>query len=299
MRIVFSDNGNGISDELAAAAGLSIALKFQRQVLLVNEQCAESGIEYGFNIPKMLLVEQATSQAALQLPEHGIDSLLRLSSNQRLNIHNITDYTYPIIPGRLDLASGRTFPHQGGVPSGMLKSSMKSLYTVAEGVYDIVIRNQSVCNKCSSLIMCPCSQSLIINDIDRENEINIMILEQKRSDFEQAYRRSLEDHRMNYNAIVIANYDNNSKWSINNIKRKYDFKVPVYGVASDTEFKDAWNDKDIVRFFRRNLLLSKHGRKRDSLLFGLLELSEALLSMIGQTPSLTNRDSCSSGVKGA
>ncbi|MNM96406.1 hypothetical protein D3C81_1088820 [compost metagenome] len=299
MRIVLSDNGNGISDELAAAVGLTIALKYQRKVLLVNEQCTESGVEYGFNIPKMTLVDKTMSQADLQLPEHGVDALLRLSSNQRLTKQNITDYTYPIIPGRLDLASGSKTTNHGGVSSEIWKTSMESMYSVAERVYDIVIRNQSVCRKCSSLIMCPCSQSYINNEIERESEINILIMEQKRSDFEQVYKRYQENNRMDYQAIVISNYDGNSKWSINNIKRKYDFQVPVIGVSSDTRFKDAWNDKEIVRFFRRNLLLPKQGQKRDSLVYGMLELSEALLKIVVQTSSLAKRDLCSSGVKGA
>ncbi|MNZ79181.1 hypothetical protein D3C78_977780 [compost metagenome] len=299
MKIVFSENGNGISNELAAATGLTFALKSKLKVLLVNEQCAESGVEYGFNIPKMSLVEKSSSQAQLQLPEHGVDALLRLSLNQRLTKHNITDYTYPIIPGYLDLASGRNFRFHSEVPSGILKTSMESMYRVAEGVYDIVIRNQSVCSKCSSLIMCPCTQSPIFNEAQQENEINILILEQKRADFEQINERYQINNRMEYHAIVISNYDHHARWSINNIKRKYDFKIPVIGVANDTGFKDAWNDKDIVRFFRRNLLLSKQGRKRDSVVFGMLELSEILHRMIEQSGRFAKRDLCSDDVKGA
>ncbi|MNP83332.1 hypothetical protein D3C76_1822390 [compost metagenome] len=70
-------------------------------------------------------------------------------------------------------------------------------------------------------------------------------------------------------------------------------------MSSDTGFKDAWNDKDIVRFLRRKLLFPKQSNKRDSLVFGMLELSEALLRMMGQTSDLAKRDLCSSSVKGA
>lgn len=299
MKIVFSDNGNGVSDELAAAAGLTIALKYESKVLLVNEQCAESGIDYGFNTPKMALVEKTLGQAEYHLPEYGVDALLRLSSNQRLTKHNITDYTYPIIPGRLDLASGRNLANQGGIAAGIHKTPLELMYNVAESAYDIVIKNQSVCSKCSRLIMCPCSQSLIENETEAENGINILILEQKRSDFEQVYKKYQNNHRMDYQAIVISNYDDQSKWNMHNIKRKYDLKVPVIGVPGDTGFKDAWNDKDIVRFFRRKLLLPKQGPKRDSLVFGMLELAETLVRLVEQAGNFAKRDLCSRGVKGA
>ncbi|MNW52136.1 hypothetical protein D3C74_296450 [compost metagenome] len=179
---------------------------------------------------------------------------------------------------------------------------MNSLYSVAEEAYDIVVKNRSRCSGTTSCL------STCVPGCYGEPEgldIELIVVDQKRSMLENVIKEQLEkrpaicERRIGQSMVVISDYDDRAKWNINNIKRKYDCKVPIYGIPYDTGFSDSWNDKDIVRFFRRGLLLPRQVHRRDSLLFGVMQVVHALLKMMEQAMASSSSTACSSDVKGA
>lgn len=274
MRVRFCDKGNRTSAEVSAAIGVVSAIMLQRRVLLVNEYSAGEGLEAGFNVKSTAMIE---SDVISSMADFGMDAVLRLSSTQQLHIDNLADYTFPVIQGQLDLVSGRTDSIIDPHSVDQFKSSLNEVYNLADRRYDMVISNSSSCFRYDS----------VSTLVDHNNqELQVMVVNQNRVEL---------DTVLGYEAyigfpIVIYHYDPHSKWNISNIRRRYDCNNPIYGIPYSTGFIDAWNNRDIARYLRRKSLLSHRRLQRDSLLSGLLQLSEGLVGMMSVplSESMTN-----------
>lgn len=49
--------------------------------------------------------------------------------------------------------------------------------------------------------------------------------------------------------VVLAPYDPGCALNLANLKRRYHSDLPVHGIPYDTEFADAWSDRDVLSFF--------------------------------------------------
>ncbi|WP_055107984.1 hypothetical protein [Paenibacillus ihumii] len=264
-KIVFWDMGYGGSAEVAGAFGVQAGLHEKYHLLLLNCGYAGTGMEEGFPPRDMVLDHD------LRLPvrDQGMEALQRLAESGRLPQCNLMDYTYPLLPGRLDLADGLQAKGES-VRHSLPPAELGAIVSMAEQCYDIVIMQESALNA-----------SLLDNPGLRKDDTLIAVLRQNRVELDTFFEMSGTSAFSNGStpqAIIVHQYDAASKWSLQNIKRRYNCDVAMIGIPYHTEFSDAWNGQDIISFFRRYRLLKGRGYEREQFLFSCKELVRIALA---------------------
>lgn len=259
-RILFWDYGDGGAADIAAAIAIYHGLKRPGRVLLLNEHKAGEGLESGLK----LHVDGLQGSSGLQVREHGIDSLLRLQANQRLSAGNFRDYTYSLAAEQLDVVSG--FSHG--------KRPAAGLYRVAEQIYELIITYSSE------------AQSL------PHSEIRVAVLTQNRMLLERFFaekdRADRADIRSSCEVLVLRDFDRSSRWTVNNIRRRYKARVPIIALDYCTAFRDAVNHRDLLRFMYYHTSQPLGKRTSGPFFSGLERLTEQIVlqTPIGRTLSV-------------
>jgi len=254
-RIVVWDYGYSGAADIATAVAIVTSLYQRRRILLINEEDAGHGVEQGFPV-----YEGAAVRDDSRITETGTEALLRLLITRRLSRYNFADYTRPLINSRLDLMTGA----KGGLDKQADSVLLQQLYAVAEEVYELVFLHRR-------------GKSLPIEE--SEEAILLPVLQQNRTELDQyfAYYRSCSEvSRDKVKGIILRHYDRLAKWNIANIRRYYGYEIPIYGIGYDTGFADAWNEHDLLRYFRRIQLPGRLRAKRGTLLEALQGIGGAL-----------------------
>lgn len=262
--VYFWDYGDGGSADVAAAAAINHALSKPGKVLLLNGGKAGEGIENGLRRPDDGLQEHGGGQ---HLQEHGMEALIRLLMNQRLSSNVFRDYTYSLIADRLDVVSG----FNGGSTYARLSEDSeikRKLYQVAEHIYDVtVVQTSSV-----SGVSPPWFNS----------DVRIAVLNQNRLQLERYFRESkeeyLHDGKCGRDLLLLKDFDSKSKWTVNNIRRRYKTPIPIIPLEYSTDFRDAVNNRELLKFlsFQRSRPLRK--RNDEPILSGLSMLLKHFLN---------------------
>lgn len=261
-KVVFWDLGYGGSSEVAAAFSVQAGLHDKYHLLLLNYGNSGMGVEEGF------LARNYESNRDLRLPvqDYGMEALMRLAESGRLYQANLMDYTYPLLQGRLDLADGMQTANDQRDP--LYFEQLEAIMNMAAHYYDIIVTQVS-------------GPGSILMDNLQEDDTLIAVLRQNRVEldtfFELVDRSGATGGNMP-KALVIPHYDAASKWSLQNIKRRYNCEIPMIGIPYHTEFSDAWNGQDIIAFFRRYRLLKGRGYEREQFLFSCKELTRLALA---------------------
>ncbi len=265
-RITFWDYGNDGSSEIAAAGAVGMALTYPGRVLLLNKDKAGAGVEAGFSIPGKL-----QERAESPLEEYGIEALLRLAANQRLRAANFSDYTHPVIKGKLDLVSGCREESVGR--SHELGETLQSVYSAAQQAYDLIFTRSRISGD-SAFLPSPLHPPA-------SRVISVAVLRQNRLELERFFEETAtEQHNLRFaDAVVLQHYDSRSHWSASNIRRRFGCKLPLYVIPHSTEFMDAWNNMNIVKFITLHRLMPRRGPVKENMLSGLANLCHGLYSL--------------------
>ncbi|GAA0137251.1 hypothetical protein YSY43_40920 [Paenibacillus sp. YSY-4.3] len=280
-KVVFWDMGYGGSAEVAAAFGVQAGLHEKHHLLLINCGIAGTGIEEGF----LLRDDGLDIDLSLPVQDYGMEALMRLAESGRLLQADMTDYTYPLLPGRLDLADG--LKPMSAPRESLLTTGLGAILNIAERYYDIIVMQLSGVDAMS-----------LDSGMLRNEDTFVAVLRQNRVELDTFFEMN---GRIEWatcdmpKAIVVHQYDAASKWSLQNIKRRYNCDVPMIGIPYHTEFSDAWNGQDIISFFRRYRLLKGRGYEREQFLFSCKELVRLALS----SKERANETALDSKVKGA
>lgn len=275
-RILFWDPGHGSSASVAAACAVTMGVHYPLRVLLFNEGCHGSGVEEGLRAGSRHAPEAISGGASgtldSRLSEYGIEALLRLSDSGLLTKANYADYTLPVIRGRLDLATGFRADGLHGTSKLSEGRDLLELALAAEQSYDLVLRHTPQIRELPEALA------------GSEEEIVVAVLQQQRAqldDFFDALAKQTVTSRRKL-CVVLAPYDSDSGLNLANLKRRYRRALPVFGIPYDTEFANAWNDRDILSFFRRYRLLPKRGSSREDVLASCRDLSRNLIELAGK-----------------
>ncbi|GAA0853873.1 chromosome partitioning protein ParA [Paenibacillus glucanolyticus] len=177
--------------------------------------------------------------------DYGIDALERLAKSNRLTPESIRDNTTPLIKGHLDMLYGTTKPDQDF--HEQLIQAVPAILRNAENYYDLTLIDvpSGVTNELtktvlqeSDLVVVCLNQNLTVLNSFFENKEYPEILNQKEHLF------------------VLGKYDDQSKYSVKNIQRKYRLKNKIYTVPHCSSFLDATNDSNVLDFFLRNRHIS-------------------------------------------
>ncbi|MBW4840766.1 MAG: hypothetical protein KZY74_15345 [Paenibacillaceae bacterium] len=272
-RLVFWDGGFGGAAEAAVATAITLGLRLPQRLLLVNEGPAESGIEEGL---RHTVRQHGSTYGEEAIPEHGLDALLRLQASGRLTRSNFTDYTVPLLRGRLDLVCGTRLADTAWREAE--QKGVAEVLAMADQVYDGLILYAQVQR---------------LNEVlqnQREGDVFVAVQPHRLGILDErfAYMASGQgDHRKNL-IVAISPFDLRSRWSLTNLKRRYPFSLPMVGLPHHTEFSDAWNDRNILTYFRQKPLLLKRGGERELLLKGYRKLGEMLMEFAASaSPSVS------------
>lgn len=261
-KVVFWDSGCGGSAEVAAAFGVSAGFHDRHHLLLTNCGQSGTGIEEGFP-PRY---EEMEDYFHSPVCDHGMEALLRLAESERLSKATIADYTYPLLQGRLDMAFGPKF---GSDPWELIQSKeFAAIIQTAEQQYDFVVLQLSG------------SSALSYTAMLHPDDVIVAVLRQNRVEMDAFFEKINTANSLLHPVPIVAvihQYDALSKWSLQNIKRRYHSQIPMIGIPYHTEFNDAWNGQDIISFFRRYRLLKGRGYEREQFLFSCKELVRFVL----------------------
>lgn len=265
------DPGQGGSEQIASILATVTGLNYVLRLLLLHDGEGNSGVEDAFEA-----MEKYYGDSMLAVSDQGMEAILRLSHSQRLTRENISNYTRPILRGRLDLVEGRFTSGKNEGSLGMSEHDLMSVLRVAKQYYDLVFMHTNEV----SLMAKP--------ELIHESDVIVVTLKQNMRQLESFFTSEeiatvLQDKPY---GIVIHHYDASSQCTVQNIKRKFGCKVPVYGIPYYTELHDAWNGRDIVPFLQRGQFLSGKGKGRARLLQSLRDMSKGILQLTGREETL-------------
>ncbi|MFD1175675.1 hypothetical protein ACFQ3W_05075 [Paenibacillus puldeungensis] len=263
-RIMFWDPGHGGAAHLAVGCAVTLALHHTERMLLFNVGRASYGVEEG------LRTEMRDTDGlgqALHFSEHGLDALLRVSESGRLTKANFSDYTLPLVGGRLDLACGCRSESLDATGTTIRDTKINDLLMVADQSYDLLMLHIH-------------DKRPIVDTFAAQNcDVTLVVLEQKRVQLDAFFSelsQMPEPERRKLN-IAIYPYDPQSSWSLANIKRRYSVSLSLFSIPYNTEFADAWNSREALSFFRKYKLVLSKGGAREALLGSYRKLSQCLL----------------------
>lgn len=242
-KVIIWDGGGGGAAQVAGSSAIMLSHLYQRKILLSHTDVSDMQFEQGF-------VQRMRGTPQTSLHEQGMTALHRLWLSGRLTPVNFENYTVSFLQGKLDLVCGEYYSakHQAVWSWNEIKPIMEC----ASGVYDnVMIQLSSSVSELSAVM--------------KDGGHLIVVLRQDRSLLDRFFGEialTCIPQNATY-SIVIYDYDHKSKWNLGNIRRKYKTKAPLIGVPHYTPFMDAWNEGDIVGFFRKHQwMLRKNVEKR-------------------------------------
>ncbi|MHA0855274.1 chromosome partitioning protein ParA [Paenibacillus sp. CMAA1364] len=235
-QVAFWSNRQGQAGNTAnmIAVAMLIGTEYVTRVMLAHTQSEISTLE------KSLVRESKSNyEYRDEYTNIGMDALQRLVKSNRLVPNNVQDYAIPILRNRLDLIPGTSKRYEE--TSDIMPTILDVILHVAKSYYDIsfVDVNSGTYNPLTNSVLA--SSDLIVVNLNQ----NVYVL----NEFFQETPTCLKDKKY---IIVLGKYDRYSKYTVANIVRMYQCKVPIYTVPHSTGFMDGCNDQKVVEFFLKN-----------------------------------------------
>lgn len=224
----------GTTSNLIAAAALLGLEDSSRLLLLGHLQSEYAAIERGF-YPRWSWMSQADVPA-----DAGIDALLRLLQNRKLEPNRLRDYALPLLANRLDILPGSNKPDASFVSGG--QDWLASLLELAKRAYDVVLLDGG-----SGSVSAWTSVML------RQADVLVVCLPQNVRKLERAFPLTEAQLQANQKCLIVfGRYDPGSALTVKNMMRRFNRREPAFPVAHNTGWMDAVQQGDAVRFLFRN-----------------------------------------------
>lgn len=255
-------NGRGTSSHLILSA-LMITLTHHVRVLTMHTHRAGDSIEAALPVR-----EDSMDHMTSIFATTGWDALLRLYLSGSLTRDKFRDYTVPL-SRQLDLLPGARMQNGIDVNEEYAKY-MPSVLKTASEVYDLVMLDAGNRDRMEREMLK--DADVVVINLDQ----NLRVLENYFGDTE--LKKDLENKKV---IVTVGYYDADSHCSINNMKRRFNYKHPVIGVPYCTEFKDAWNRRDVPSYLQQNMNLDKKNGQRGEHASSIRELAKCIMDNAG------------------
>lgn len=172
----------------------------------------------------------------------GINALVRLISSNKLTADSIQNYAKPVLKERLDILYGMNADDDDGY--NQVINNLPYMTRKADEIYDLVFVDMP-----KSL------NKKEIMDTVSDAEILVCVINQdcvKFSDFFNILSTN-ENLKDKTKIIVIADYEQSSKFNVRNIKLKYKVSDPIYVIPHNYMFADACNSGTVLDFLYKNI----------------------------------------------
>jgi hypothetical protein len=217
-----------------AALGAYIGINYNLKTLLMHSQPMRSSLENAFLASKK-------DSIALLFDDKGIHAVEKLARTKQLSEKNLTDYTTTLIPGRLELLTEMS--HSCNQAKDYTAGIMPYILACAKQAFDLVL-----CDVDSP-------KYSILSDILLNNADFIIVnlnqsLEVLRSYFDrQVINPAVREKN---HALLLGNFDSNSKYTVKTIKRLFHYNSDIYQLPHSTILMDSCNDHSLLRFLYAN-----------------------------------------------
>ncbi|CAM2783540.1 hypothetical protein PASE110613_00650 [Paenibacillus sediminis] len=251
-----------------SAVSMMISLEYRLRLLVGHTGTQGSSIEEALTLKDSLY-----DSALLSFRDSGVDALARLWMSHKLTKDNIADYMHSLLPERLDLLTGGGQGTSNHVYDS--EQLIQSILHTAGHYYDLLMIDHSPSTISAS------------TTVFREADLIVACLPQNMRVLESFFSQNSWPEAMHGKPyiVLISNYDAESNSNLQNIKRRFRFKGAIFGIPYNTQFMDAWNDRDLVSFFKRNYRMEK----RDSIgnfMCSIRNLGKGMIEMLGMEVTL-------------
>lgn len=224
----------GTTSNLIAAAAL-LGLEYSSRLLLLGHLQSEyAAIERGF-YPRRTWMSKADASSDV-----GIDALLRLLQNRKLEPKLLRNYTLPLLAERLDILPGSNKPDASFVSSA--QDWLGSLLELTRRAYDLVLLDGG------SGDVSEWTRGLL-----RLADLLVVCLPQNILKLEQAFplveAQLLSNRKL---LLVFGQVDPRSSLTIKNVMRQFYRREPAYPIVHNTGWLDAAQQGDAIHFLFRN-----------------------------------------------
>lgn len=221
-------------------ASTMIGLEYEIKTLIAHTHYKKSRLESSF-------IKEEEKLALLDFQDTGIDALERLARSNHLTRDNIFYYTHALLgEHRLDMLNGTSKPTEEIYEN--INDVIPQIIETAKSYYDLTLVdiNSGSRNVLSKKVLS--LADLIVVNLNQ----NLSLLEEYFNGHDIP-----EELRDKKTIFVLGQYDQNSKYTVRNITKRFAIKDKIYVIPHNTEFMDACNDKDVLEYFKRNQRLRK------------------------------------------
>ncbi|MEG2983586.1 MAG: hypothetical protein RR835_02720 [Peptostreptococcaceae bacterium] len=262
MLITFWSPYHGQSGTTSNAISMAVnmALNYDLKVLLTHSKYTKSNMEYAF--------DNENGSNSLKFDDTGIDSVSRLVKVNKLEKDDFKNYTKTLIHNRLELLSGSKKLYKESYED--IDINFINILKCAKKAYDAVIVdvNSGICDKCTNKVL---NESDIVVININQNEILIKDL------FSNEKWKSILEKKDKI--LLLGKYDKNSKCTYNYVERTYKYRDKIYTVPYSSDFMDACNNHNVIKFFKANVS-NISNKENCSFMLELDKLSERLIDMM-------------------
>ncbi|MFC3801033.1 hypothetical protein [Cohnella sp. GCM10012308] len=221
--------------------------------LLATAACL--GLEYSARLLLLGLLreeDEAVQRAFYQpeknpsrLPDSGIDALLRLLQNRKLEARMLRDYAQPLLRERLDVLHGSAKSNEGFAM--LAERWLEPLLDTAKRAYDLVLLDggsgrasgwrETLRNRADLVVVCLPQNRLLL----------------------ERFFQSPEIERLNGRKamLVFGQFDPASALTVNNLQRRFRWQQPAFPVVHNTGWLDAVQQGEGLPYWFRNRSLSR------------------------------------------
>lgn len=262
MQVCFlSSNFKGHTVPYVAAVSIMAAIDYKLNVLVSHTDVEQNALERVF-------LKSGNDTSMIAFNDIGLDAVDRLARNSRLHEIQIKDYTIELIKERLDILTGSSKTEYKSFDTEILLA----IYDTIKKQYDVNFINisgdlsnrfnQEIIEKSDVVVTCINQNLWMLKEyFNNQSEIRKMIEKKK-------------------HIYVMGNYDKDSKYNANNVRRKFKLKSKIHTIPYNISYFDALNDSKAIDFVMKN----KNARKGDlnfEFTKGLEEVTKKILNETG------------------
>ncbi len=269
--ITFWSPNNETTDRISCLSAIAsyIGLNYEISSLIGHAKLTFSELD------QIFLEKKRKMGQGYPLMDIGMNALKRLAISNKLSHESIKMNSVSLESNYLDILPG-TIDVSG--EQADKKEDIDSIVEIvfrASKLYHAVLLDVN-CNSSSLADAVLMQANAIVVVLDQDiNKLNKYFME-------TSWSEQLEDIPK---ILVIQNYDTDSKYTANNIKRYFNIKQPIYTIPYNTGFRDSINDRDVMGWMKRQISISKKHTNYD-FIQSLDKLSKVLLEELDVNHSL-------------
>lgn len=254
--------GRGTSSHLFSSA-LMIALSHHVRLLTMHTDIEGSSIEAA-----LPLKDNTANHITNLITTTGWDALLRLYISGSLTRDKFRDCTVPLYR-QLDMLPGARGQNYSDIKDAYI-NYVSPLLKAANEAYDLVLLDAGNQIRMERNLLK--DVDVVIINLDQ----NLRVLERYLDNKEII--KDLEDKKV---IVTLGQYDPESSCTISNIKRRFGYKGQMIGIPYCTEYKDAWNRRDVSSYMQQNMNLDKKNGRKGEHAASIRELAKAIMDNAG------------------